>query len=54
MSSLCALTIYNMPVVNMGWSLFDAFFKGEGSQINIGLGQGSALEIFNSNIGSLG
>lgn len=27
-----------------------ALFKGEGNQINIGLGQGKGLEIFNSNI----
>ena len=28
----------------------NAFFKGEGTQTNIGLGKGKALEIFNSNI----
>ena len=28
----------------------NAFFKAEGPQINIGLGKGKALEIFNSNI----
>lgn len=28
----------------------NAFFNAEGPQINIGLGKGKALEIFNSNI----
>ena len=28
----------------------NAFFKGEGTQTNFGLGKGKALEIFNSNI----
>ncbi|WP_374581707.1 hypothetical protein [Pseudoduganella sp.] len=39
-----------MPVVSKGWSSSNAFFKAEGSQINIGLGQGRALDTFNSNI----
>ncbi|MEV0079597.1 putative T7SS-secreted protein [Nocardia neocaledoniensis] len=41
----------DMPVVSKGWNSDHAFFKGEGpSHINIGLGAGSALEIFNRGI----
>ncbi|QDX92996.1 hypothetical protein EEL30_12210 [Brevibacillus laterosporus] len=49
----------NMPEVSKGWNEEKAFFKGEGKkgnkatdkgQINIGLGTGKALEIFNKNI----
>ncbi len=32
------------------WTEDYAFFNAEGDQINIGLGKGKALEIFNSNI----
>ena len=39
-----------LPQVYKGWNEISAFFKGEGTQTNIGLGQGKALEIFNSNI----
>jgi hypothetical protein len=39
-----------MPVVSKGWTSSNAFFKAEGAQINIGLGQGKALNTFNSNI----
>ena len=39
-----------LPQVSKGWTENNAFFKGEGTQTNIGLGQGKALEIFNSNI----
>ncbi len=39
-----------MPQVQSGWNVNNAFFKGEGLQTNIGLGQGYAREIFNSNI----
>ena len=39
-----------LPEVQSGWSSNNAFFKGEGKQTNIGLGQGKAREIFNSNI----
>lgn len=39
-----------LPQVSKGWNENFAFFKGEGTQTNIGLGQGKALEIFNSNI----
>ena len=37
-------------VSGVKWTENYAFFKAEGSQINIGLGKGKALEIFNSNI----
>lgn len=37
-------------VTGTKWSENFAFFKAEGAQINIGLGKGAALEIFNSNI----
>lgn len=41
----------NMPYVSgVKWTENFAFFKAEDSQINIGLGKGKALEIFNSNI----
>lgn len=39
-----------MPQVFKGWTENNAYFKGEGNQTNIGLGQGRALEIFNTNI----
>ncbi|WP_173138072.1 RHS repeat-associated core domain-containing protein [Paenibacillus tritici] len=40
----------NMPTVSKGWTSINAYFKGEGDQINIGLGKGNALDTFNSNI----
>lgn len=39
-----------LPQVQSGWNLNNAFFKGEGTQTNIGLGQGGGLEIFNRNL----
>ncbi|MBQ4233234.1 MAG: hypothetical protein II699_08130, partial [Lachnospiraceae bacterium] len=39
-----------MPNVSSGWTSNCAFFKGEGEQTNIGLGRGTALDIFNNNI----
>lgn len=39
-----------MSKVECGWNVNNAFFKGEGLQTNIGLGQGRAREIFNNNI----
>jgi RHS repeat-associated protein len=42
----------DMPAVSSGWTDTSAFFKGEGGIINIGLGQGTALDIFNSAIQS--
>jgi len=44
----------DMPPVSKGWKENSAFFKGEGGtenpQINIGLGDGRALNTFNENI----
>ena len=50
--AMLAREVYqDMPYVSgVKWSEDFAFFKAEGSQINIGLGKGKALEIFNSNI----
>ncbi len=47
-----------MPVVESGWTKINAFFKLETNeaglqQVNIGLGRGKALEIFNKNIQSV-
>jgi hypothetical protein len=39
-----------MPIIHKGWGASKAFFKAEGVQINIGLGQGTALDTFNNNI----
>ena len=39
-----------MPKVYTGWGWSAAYFKGEGGTINIGLGQGPALSIFNEGI----
>jgi RHS repeat-associated protein len=46
-------TYPDMPVVSKGWNDFNAFFKGEGEQINIGLGRGAGLDTFNSLIEGL-
>lgn len=50
--AILAKTVYpNMPHVSgVKWTKNFAFFKAEGSQINIGLGKGKALELFNRNI----
>lgn len=40
----------SMPACFKGWGTDHAYFKGEGGQTNIGLGQGRALEIFNQNL----
>lgn len=40
----------DMPVGESGWNQEHARFKKEGKQINIALGQGDALDIFNDNI----
>jgi len=40
----------NMPSVQSGWGNTNAYFKYENGQVNIGLGRGSALDIFNNNI----
>ena len=41
---------YNMPNVEGGWNNNNAYFKYEDLQVNIGLGKGKALDIFNNNI----
>lgn len=40
----------DMPIGGKGWNREHARFKGEGTQINIALGKGDALDIFNDNI----
>jgi hypothetical protein len=40
----------NIPKVFGGWAASAAYFKGEGDIINIGLGRGPALDIFNGAI----
>ena len=49
-SRLVQQTYPNMPLVQPGWPQRNAFFKGEGPQINVGLGRGLALEAFNARI----
>ncbi len=43
-----------LPTVGGGWTDTSAFFKWEGGSVNIGLGNGSALNTFNNNIVSFG
>lgn len=40
----------DMPPVSRGWAATSAFFKGEGDVMNIGLGHGPALDLFNNSI----
>ena len=49
-SAVTGASYPNMPLVGRGWPAGNAFFKAEGAQINIGLGRGGALEIFNNNV----
>ncbi|WP_447908392.1 RHS repeat-associated core domain-containing protein, partial [Serratia fonticola] len=42
-----------MPTVSSGWKNKNAYFKKEDDQINIGLGTGYALDLFNENITSI-
>ena len=49
-SALTRSTYSNMPMVSKGWKSNNAFFKAEGNQINIGLGNGQALDTFNRGI----
>lgn len=52
-SSVLSKSVHkNMPSVTKGWKTGNAFFKSEGNQVNIGLGNGKALDIFNNNIQS--
>lgn len=49
-SALTAAAHPDMPLVSKGWKDTSAYFKGEGEQINIGLGDGPALDTFNKGI----
>ncbi len=49
-SALTAAAYPDMPLVSKGWKDTSAYFKGEGKQINIGLGDGPALDTFNRGI----
>ena len=49
-SLLTAKKYPNMALVKKGWMPTNAFFKAENGIINIGLGYGQALDIFNSGI----
>jgi hypothetical protein len=49
-SALTAQAFPDTPLVSKGWTATSAFFKGEGNQINIGLGRGAALDIFNQGL----
>lgn len=49
-SALTSEAYPEMPLVSKGWMGTSAYFKGEGVQINIGLGRGTALDIFNDAI----
>ncbi|MDC9605960.1 hypothetical protein [Xenorhabdus griffiniae] len=40
----------DVPVISKGWNKYNAYFKAEGEQINVGLGKGKALDVFNENI----
>lgn len=49
-SNLTTETYSSMPTVSKGWTSINAYFKAEGDQINIGLGKGTAVDIFSNNI----
>jgi hypothetical protein len=50
-SALAAAAYPDMPLVSSGWTAASAFFKAEGPNlINIGLGRGAALDIFNGGL----
>ena len=49
-SSKLADEFSNMPESKSGWGKNHARFKKEDEQVNIGLGKGKALDIFNENI----
>jgi len=44
----------NLPLVQSGWGASSAFFKLEGNVVNVGLGNGSALNTFNNSIVNFG
>ncbi|HEV7129339.1 MAG TPA: hypothetical protein VGN32_18035, partial [Ktedonobacterales bacterium] len=49
-SAIASAAYPDMPLVGSGWAKSSAFFKGEGGILNIGLGRGPALDIFNDQI----
>ena len=49
-STLVGSVYPSMPAVSKGWMAKNAFFKAEQGIINIGLGYGRALDIFNKGI----
>lgn len=49
-SNVASAAYPDMPPVSGGWASSSAFFKGEGGILNIGLGQGPALDLFNNAI----
>ena len=49
-STLVGSMYPSMPMVSKGWMAKNAFFKAEQGIINIGLGYGKALDIFNKGI----
>lgn len=49
-STLTSSLYPNMQPVFKGWMSTNAYFKAEGTIVNIGLGYGKALNIFNKGI----
>lgn len=49
-SAVASAAYPDMPLVSPGWTSTSAFFKGEGGILNIGLGRGPGLDIFNDGI----
>lgn len=49
-TALTAEAYPDMPVGAGGWNKTKSYFKSEGGPINIGLGRGTALDIFNDAI----
>jgi hypothetical protein len=49
-AGLAGTAYEGLPTVQRGWAACSAFFKIEGNVVNIGLGNGSALNTFNNGI----
>jgi hypothetical protein len=49
-SALTRRTYGDMSLASKGWSSSNSYFKKEWTQINVGLGRGTALDTFNSYI----
>jgi hypothetical protein len=49
-SNLVEAPYGSLPVVQSGWTADSAYFKLENDILNIGLGRGPALSLFNSSI----